>query len=262
MNWYRTAFGPHYRRLYAHRDGHEAAACVAAIAPWLPTRRGPVVDLGCGAGRHLSPLAAQGAWGLALDLSADLLAEAARVAGAVALPPVRADMRCLPLRDGSCAAVLSLFTSFGYFGNLDDHAPLLREIARVLAPGGRWCLDHLNAFAVRRELAAGDVVRERRLDACLVREQRRLGPGGRRVLKDVRIRPLGGANGQASADGVPPQGLDYTESVALFAPEELDALCRAAGLLRVAEFGGYDGRSFDAETAERWLLIYEREARP
>ena len=259
MNWYRTAFGAHYRHLYAHRDGHEAAACVAAIAPWLPLRRGPVVDLGCGAGRHLSPLAAHGAWGLALDLSADLLADAARAAGALALPPVRADMRRLPLRDGSCAAVLSLFTSFGYFGDLDDHAPLLREISRVLVPGGRWCLDHLNAFAVRRELAAGDAVRERRLGSQLVREQRRLGPGGRRVLKDVRIRPLGGAE-RLAADGVPPQGLDYTESVALFAPAELDELCRGAGLVRVAACGGYDGRDFEAETAERWLLIYEREA--
>ncbi|MBK6898089.1 MAG: class I SAM-dependent methyltransferase [bacterium] len=259
MNWYRTAFGAHYRHLYAHRDGHEAAACVAAVAPWLPLGRGPVVDLGCGAGRHLSPLAAHGAWGLALDLSADLLAEAARSPGAVALPPVRADMRHLPLRDGSCAAVLSLFTSFGYFGDLDDHAPLLREIARVLAPGGRWCLDHLNAEAVRRDLAAGEAVRERRLGACLVRERRRLGPEGRRVLKDVRIRPVGGADRRA-ADGVPPQGLDYTESVALFAPEELDAACRAAGLSRVAALGGYDGRDFDAATAERWLMIYEREA--
>ncbi len=257
MNWYRTAFGAHYRHLYAHRDGHEAAACIATIAPWLPPWDGPVVDLGCGAGRHLSSLAAQGAWGLALDLSPDLLAEAARVSGAVALPPVRADMRCLPLRDGRCRAVLSLFTSFGYFGDLDDHAPLLREIARVLAPGGRWCLDHLNAHDVRRELAAGDAVRERRLGACLVREQRRLGPGGRHVLKDVRIRPYGGGD-RSATEGVPPQGLDYTESVALFAPEELDELCREAGLVRVASFGGYDGRGFDAAAAERWLLIYER----
>ncbi len=95
--------------------------------------RGPVLDLACGRGRHAAPLAEAGARVIALDRSADHLAElAARVAGSAAagLLRVRADLEAndrIPLRDGSCGSVLV----FRYL-----HRPLCGEISRVLRPGG------------------------------------------------------------------------------------------------------------------------------
>ena len=65
-----------------------------------------------------------------IDLSPELLAAARERRPRAAL--VRGDMRALPLRGGSCAAVLSLFTAFGYFGDLAAHADLLAPVA-VLA---------------------------------------------------------------------------------------------------------------------------------
>ena len=48
----------------------------------------------------------------------------------------------------SCSAVLSLFTTFGYFGGVRAHDPVVREVARVLAPGGHWFLDFLDSERV------------------------------------------------------------------------------------------------------------------
>jgi SAM-dependent methyltransferase len=261
MDWYGTAFGAHYAWLYAHRDDDEAAACVDLLETLCALRAGPVLDLGCGAGRHLNHLARRGAAGCGLDLSPSLLDEASRGAGVAggAFTLLRGDMRALPLADGACATVLSLFTAFGYFGALLDHAGQLAEIARVLRRGGRWCLDYLNPLGVRAALAQGPVGETRTVGPCRVVEEKRLVDGGARVEKRVVIHPLAGRTVEAGDAGVPSTGLDYVESVALFTAAELDALAAGAGLRRVEARGGYDGRPFDEPTAARWILVYARE---
>ncbi len=260
MTWYETAFGAHYVWLYAHRDEAEADACVAALARIVDFAAGRVLDLGCGEGRHLAPLAARSAHGLVgVDLSAPLLRRAReRTAGQPPVGLLRADMRVLPLADAAFANVVSLFTAFGYFGDLDAHGGLLAEIARVLAPGGTWSLDYLNGRRVRRDLARPAETPAREVGPCRVRETKRLDPDGSRILKRVRIDPLPDRLDEAAARGVPPEGLDYTEAVALFEPEELDALAGRTGLTRRGALGGYDGRPFAADSAERWILIYEK----
>ncbi len=259
--WFVPAFGAHYLHLYSHRDEQEAASCVAALERLRPLGEGPVLDLGCGAGRHLPFLARRGVRGAGLDLSAPLLREAARNGAAAAeYPLVRGDMRRLPLRDGSFAAVLSLFTAFGYFGRLAAHDAILQEIGRVLRPGGAWYLDYLDCLRVREELAGGGpAVRERGIGPCRARESRRLDADRLRVLKDVEITPLPGRVGEAAALGVPPDGLRYTEQVALFEPGELDAMARRHGLRRRAAAGGYDGSPLRPGSSQRWILVYVKQ---
>ncbi len=261
MSWYETAFGQHYAWLYAHRDATEAAACIDALAEVLPFAAGMVLDLGCGEGRHLAPLQARCPHGVVgLDLSPALLRSAReREAGDPPAGLVRADMQALPFGDGVFRTVVSLFTAFGYFGGLGDHRDLLAGIARVLAPGGRWCLDYLNCRQVRRDLAEPRAPTVREAGPCLVTETRRLDECGSRVLKRVEISPLPGQREQADAWGIPETGLAYTEAVALFEPEDLDALAAAVGLTRQGARGGYDGSVFAPETAARWLLIYGKD---
>ncbi|MBC8424892.1 class I SAM-dependent methyltransferase [bacterium] len=260
MTWYESAFGAHYGWLYAHRNAAEAAACVEALARIVPFAAGRVLDLGCGEGRHLGPLAAQAPRGVVgVDLSAPLLRAArVRTDGQPPTGLLRADMRALPLADGAFGTVVSLFTAFGYFGGLDAHGNLLAEIARVLAPGGAWCLDYLNCRRVKRDLAVASAQAERVIGPCRVTETKRLDTDGARILKRVRIDPLPGRADEAAARGVPPAGLDYTEAVALFEPEALDELALRAGLTRRDALGGYDGRPFAPDTAERWILVYAK----
>jgi len=99
------------------------------------------IDVGCGTGRALAPLRdAVGPAGtvIALDVTPEML-DAARPASAVAgAARVLADARALPLRDG-CADVIF---AAGLVNHLPDPEAGLRELARVIRPGGKLVLFH------------------------------------------------------------------------------------------------------------------------
>ena len=97
-----------------------------------------VLDLGCGPGIYSRPLARAARPGpvFGLDISRAMLGQAARSARSEGLPNlhlIRADAVHLPLARSSvdrvnCCGALHLF---------EDTAAALREVARVLEPGGR-----------------------------------------------------------------------------------------------------------------------------
>lgn len=60
-------------------------------------------------------------------------------------------MRDLPLT-GGFDAVVNLFTSFGYFEEDEEQVKVLREIYRMLKPGGKFVIDYLNPAYVIRHL--------------------------------------------------------------------------------------------------------------
>lgn len=264
--WFVTAFGAHYPALYGHRDEVEARLCLdllprlAPLSGAGPAAGRPLLDLGCGDGRHLAHLASLAVPAIGLDLSPHLLAGARRRLGGKrdAAPLVRGDMRRLPFGDGSLGGVLSLFTAFGYFGPLAANGGVVAEIGRVLAAGGHWFLDYFDAGQVRRELEPAGVpaLRERKVGPCAVTETRRLDSVGGVVLKDVVLTPLPGREDEAGALGVGPAGLRYQEEVALFALDELDALATGHQLDRVAAAGGYEGQPLGG--GSRWLLVYRK----
>jgi SAM-dependent methyltransferase len=92
-----------------------------------------VLDLGTGTGTLLDHIAktATRAQVIAADFSEGMLrvAAASNAAGFVA-----ADARALPLRDSSADVAISAFVLF----NLPDPAAALREVLRVLRPGGAF----------------------------------------------------------------------------------------------------------------------------
>jgi SAM-dependent methyltransferase len=254
--WFERAFGAFYPLVYAHRDAREARRCLDLLPRLAPLGPGPLLDLGCGQGRHLGLLAERGHRAVGLDLSLPLLRRARQDAPRQAL--LRADMRAIPLQGASCSAVLSLFTAFGYFGDLAAHRPVVSEIARVLRRGGHWFLDFLDSERVQAELegAVGERVRE--LAALRVHESRALATAPARVVKTVHVAPRPGHEAEAAAVGITREGLRYAEEVTLFSLAELDGLAAGAGLQRVAAAGDYGGAPLDPAHSERWLLVYRR----
>lgn len=101
----------------------------------LPGRR--VLEVGCGAAAAARWLASQGARPVALDLSAGMLRHAAQAAATtgVRVPLVQADALSLPFAD---AAFDTAYTAFGAIPFVADSAAVMREVFRVLRPGGRW----------------------------------------------------------------------------------------------------------------------------
>jgi len=257
--WYGKAFGSHYPLLYQHRDKAEAQQCLKLLNRLLPLPHSqPILDLGCGDGRHLQLLSRKHFLAFGLDLSPDLLKLAAGPKGQDRLSLMRGDMRQIPLKSGSLGAVLSLFTAFGYFGTLKENGSVMQEVVRVLSSGGHWYLDYVDCLGVRRELRGQEpAIRQRVLGPLLVEETRHLRDAERRVEKDVHLRPVKGQEEAAASWGIAEQGITYTESIALFELEELMAMAQDCGLQMVAQAGSYQGAPLGQ--GSRWILVFAKE---
>jgi SAM-dependent methyltransferase len=96
-----------------------------------------VLEVGCGAASSSRWLATQGASAVALDLSSGMLRHAAAGGqrSGVRVPLVQADAMALPFASDSFDIA---FTAFGAVPFVDDSATVMREVFRVLRPGGRW----------------------------------------------------------------------------------------------------------------------------
>jgi len=119
-------------------DGPAYAAAVTEMG----LREGDrVLDAGCGTGRALPPLrAAVGASGVALgaDLTPAMLEAAVRAGRDRDGQLLLADVSALPLRTASLDAVFGA----GLIAHLPNPAENLRELARVVRPGGALALFH------------------------------------------------------------------------------------------------------------------------
>ena len=120
-----------------------------------------VLEIGAGAAQCSRWLAAQGARPVALDLSHRQLQHALRIGGD-AFPLVEADAGALPFADGSFDLACS---AYGALPFVADPVRVLREVRRVLRPGGRWVFSvtHPIRWAFPDEPGPGGPVRRRLL---------------------------------------------------------------------------------------------------
>lgn len=239
--WFQRWFGGEYLALYPHRDDAEARRAVQLLREATGRGRGTrVLDMGCGAGRHLAQLQQVGYAAVGLDISFQMLAAAQDAATGV--PLVGGDMRRLPFRRAAFDLVSSYFTTFGYFDDEADDRQVLREVRRVLSPGGAFLLDFMNADQVVANLRVED---RRTVSGVAVVQERRLVEGGRVVEKRIRIAG-GGSEPERS----------FVERVRLYRPGELRSMLACAGLAPGSAFGGYDGSGFGPASA-RYIVLAE-----
>jgi SAM-dependent methyltransferase len=159
----------------------------------------------------------------------------------VALTLAHGDMRHLPFADGSFDAVLSLFSSFGYFADAEN-AGVLHEVARVLRPGGWLVLDVANRDALLRTVQPTSW--KRLPDGALVISEWTWDiPTARYTHRQLLV---DGANQRR-----------FTHCVRLYTYTELRDLLGVAGLTIETHSGGFRGETLDLQ-APRMVLIAKK----
>ena len=135
---------------------------------------GPVLELGCGTGRVLGPIAAEGIACTGLDASRQMLARLAERFGGITT--VHGDMRDFDLGDARFPLIFSAFRAFQHLETVDDQLRCLAAVRAHLAPGGCLAFD---VFQPRLERMAGDEEPEA--------PDLRFEQGGQQVVRYARV---------------------------------------------------------------------------
>jgi ubiquinone/menaquinone biosynthesis C-methylase UbiE len=237
-------FGEFYLRAYAsaEEDVADEAQALAAARLTGCTEGGDLLDVPCGYGRHVIPLARAGYRAVGVDRSETLLGEARRRAGHERWPKLtRADYRDLPFPDASFDGALNLFSSLGYLGDEQD-TQVLAEIRRVLRPGGRLVIETMHrdwlvsGFAERGWHAVGE---------------------GRLLLEQRTFDPVDGV-AQTTQTVIHGSGEreSRTFSLRVYTATELRAMLARAGFAESRCHGGLSGEPFGTDT--RLVVVARR----
>ena len=105
---------------------------------------GPVLELGCGTGRVLLPIAARGLACTGIDASPAMLAQLCTKPGARGITTAVARMESFDLGSACFRLIYSAFRAFQHLDTVDLQLACLARVRRHLAPGGVFAFDVFN----------------------------------------------------------------------------------------------------------------------
>jgi SAM-dependent methyltransferase len=205
---------------------------------------GRVLELACGTGNKLIPIASDGHPCVGLDFSADMLTEARRKADerGLAVEWIQGDMRNFDL-GRTFDYVFITANSLLHLHATEDLVSCFRSVRRHLAPGGRFVFDVFNPSV--RVLAEADGTRRSRASLSFTDPDRGSVSVDVAETYDASAQVTRGT-WYLSTDSEPDFFVAPLEIRSIF-PQELPLLLSLGGLELVERFGDWSGRPFAAD---------------
>jgi SAM-dependent methyltransferase len=232
--YYDAAYGPYAER---SRDAEFYLSLAREAA-------GPVLELGCGTGRVLLPIAAEGYPCTGLDLSQAMLTALRAKNPPPTLRLAKAPMERFDLGSDRFSLIYSAFRAFQHLATVDAQLACLACVRRHLAPGGMLAFDvfnpRLDRIAVREEREQEDARFQDREDEVVRYTSVTRDPGTQtqRVRMRYERRTRGGGAGEESVEF----------DMRWFYRFEIEHLLARAGFELAALYGDFDGSPFGADS--------------
>ena len=238
-NWFEKWFNtPYYHLLYNNRTHTEADLFIAKLMQCLNLKaQSRVWDLACGKGRHSIALNKLGYNVVGTDLSEESINGASQFENDN-LQFYRLDMRS-PFRTNYFDAVLNLFTSFGYFDNVNDDIKVFKSISNSLKPNGIFIFDYLNSDCVINNLQAQQEIVKNEINFVIKKQIE-----NNRVIKHIKV-----IDGNIYSE--------FIECVRLYPLEELLKIAEKTQLKMETVFGDYDLGNYN-EKSSRMIIIFRK----
>jgi ubiquinone/menaquinone biosynthesis C-methylase UbiE len=227
------------------------------VAFWrrtLRAERAPTLELGCGTGRLLVPMARTGVPVVGIDRSADMLARARsrakRLPRAQRPRMVRGDIRSLPFPARSFGVVMAPYGLLQSLLRESDLAALLADVHRVLRRGGLFGIDLVPDLPAWREYRGRTTLQGR-------------GPRGGRltlvesVRQDRRRRLTIFDETFIERKGRRTSKHTFSLTFRTLSPPEVVERLAGAGFVVEQLLGDYRGGQW-TDDAETWLIVARR----
>jgi SAM-dependent methyltransferase len=239
--------GRHYDRMFPHEED------IGFFVEQARASGGSVLELACGTGRILQPIADAGLSTTGIDLSAAMLVEAKRRAHSRAASPryIDADMTSFHL-DERFALIFLANNALCHLLDIDAFHACMTCVRQHLADGGRFIVD---VFVPSMPLLLADPDKRRPMAEYDDPD------GGGRVVVTLQARydPITQINAVKTFQKFPGDDVEREGSLdmRMYFPQELQALLRYNGMRVVAAYGDYDKAPLSG-ASQRQILVCSR----
>jgi len=240
MEWFESWFDTEeYHELYAARDDNEAGHFIKLLFNKLSVPSPEkVLDLACGRGRHARQIQGLGYVVDAIDLSENNI-QHAKTFENDGLRFFVHDMRVpYPNKYG---IIVNLFTSFGYFENLNENQKVLNNVSDALQTNGLFVLDFLNIDWLKTNLVS--------------KSQKTIGKRTYSIRKWMDEQFV---HKTINIESPTEPEKQFQERVQLLSGHQIEDMVVAAGLTPIETFGSYRLDPFVEAVSDRFILIAQK----
>lgn len=238
--WYVDWFNsPYYHLLYNNRNEEEANLFIDNLCNKLKLKINTKIwDLACGKGRHAIALSNKGFNVIGSDLSENSILEAKK-SSTKNLDFFLHDMR-LPFSIKNFDAVFNLFTSLGYFKDINENFFVFKNVSNALNSNGMFVVDFLNAQKVTSSLNKKQIEQRGKISFCIEKK----------ILNNAIVKHIEFSDNK--------QHFYFEESVSLLNLSDFERFAKQSGLKLLSTFGNYHLEPFDEINSDRLILIFKK----